>query len=130
MIASAELQAAIFTALSGNITGGVYDEAPPGAQPPYTLIGETTERPWDTHDSDGSEETIVLHVWSQQKGSTETKTIIAEIDALLHHQTLALGGSATLVMLRREFMTVMKDEEIPGELWRHGVVRYRSLISE
>lgn len=129
MIASAALQKAVYVALGG-ITGGVYDEVPPSTASPYTVIGETTERPWDTHDTDGSEETLVLHVWSSTKGSTQVKTIMAQIDALLHHQTLVMEGSAYLVMLRREFVTVLKDETVAGETWRHGVMRYRALISE
>lgn len=130
MIASAALQKAVFVALSGNITGTVHDEVPANTPAPYTVIGETTERPWDAHDSDGSEETLTIHLWSSTPGSTQVKTILAQIDALLHHQSLALDGAPYLVMLRREFVTVLKDESVTGETWRHGVMRYRALISE
>lgn len=130
MIASAALQAAIYTTLSGAITGGVYDEVPPSATAPYTVIGDTTERPDDTHSSWGSEETITLHVWSNTKGSTQVKQIMAEIDALLHHQTIALS-TGVLRLLSREFAEVFRDQtEVPGQRWRHGVMRYRATITE
>lgn len=129
MIASDALQAAIYTALNGNVSAGVYDHVPTGAAAPYIVLGETTDIPWDTHDSDGSEETITLHLWDQALGSMRLKALMEAVDALLHDASFALSG-ATLVMLRREFTAVMRDTSVPNEVWRHGVMRYRAFISE
>lgn len=127
---SSALQHAVYTALSGNITGTVHDEVPPGTAPPYTVIGDVTEVPDDTHTSLGSEETVTIHVFHSAKDSTAVKEVMAEIDVLLHHQTLALS-TGTLRLLRREFSEVFRDQtEKPGERWRHGVMRYRATITE
>lgn len=129
MIASLALQKAIFAALNGAITGGVYDEVTPGAAAPYTVIGETaSEVPWDYHDSEGSDEEIMLHVWSRTTGSTQVKQIMAQIDDRLHDAKPVLE-TGSLVSLRRTFMTVIKEEVQAGETWRHGVLRYRALIT-
>lgn len=134
MIASIELQRAIFAALNGQIIGAVLDEFPVTGQKisgPYTVIGEVAaETPWDTHDTDGSEEEPLIHTWSEARGSTEVKTIMAQIDARLHHVPLALDGGKALVMIKREFMTVLREVEDDGKVWRHGVMRYRALITE
>lgn len=127
---SAPLQIAVDTALNGNITGEVWDEVPAGTAPPYTVIGDTTERPDDTHTSEGSEETITIHVFSSASSSTEVKGIMAEITTLLHNQTLALS-TGVLRLLSREFAEVFRDQtEKPGERWRHGVLRFRATITE
>lgn len=129
MIASDALQVAVYGALNGVISGGVYDHVPTGAAAPYVVLGETTELPWDLHDADGSEETITLHFWDDAKGSRRLKQLMAEADALLHNQTLGLSG-ASLVLLRRDFVTVFRDAVSPDEVWRHGVIRYRALITQ
>lgn len=130
MINDGALRMAVWVALSGNITGGVYDRVQPGTPFPYTKIGETTSVPWDTHDSDGSESTITLHTFGVAQDSQEVEGILDEIDALLHHKPLALA-SGSLVMLRREFKESFEDQlEMPGQRSTHGVLRYRALMSE
>lgn len=129
MIASDALQVAVYGALNGNISAAVYDHVPPNAQAPYVVLGETTMVPWDTHDSDGSEETITLHIWDDAKGTRRMKQVMQQVDTLLHHQSLQLDG-AGLVMLRQDFITTFRDAVSPDEVWRHGVLRYRALISD
>ena len=127
---SSALQVAIDTALNGNISVGVYDEVIAGATGDYVVIGETTERPDDTHTSEGSEETVTIHVLSREPDFTVVKGIMAEITTLLHNQTLALS-TGTLRLLRREFAEVFRDQtEVPGQRWRHGVMRFRATITE
>lgn len=120
-----ELQKAAYSDLNGNITGGVYDHTPTGTDYPYTVIGEETERPEDTHDEDGSEHTLTLHIWSKALGSKEVKTIMKQIDARWHHGTVSVTG-ARCYKIEREFSDI-KDDTDPedGRRLRHGVVRYR-----
>lgn len=133
MIVSWLVQKAVFAALSGEITGPVYDEVPEDATDAlYTVIGETTEVPDDTHEEGGSDETILLHVWHRDEeapSSGPLKQEMAAIDELLHHQTLSLDGGGT-VFLTRTFVEVLKDESEPAEVWRHGVMRYRARTLE
>ena len=57
------------------------------------------------------------------------RLLMEEIDARLHNQALPLS-SGQLVLLQRDDSRVLKEEVRPGETWRHGVLRYRALISE
>lgn len=119
------LQKAIYTALDGTLTGGVYDYVPPDAPYPYTVIGDGTEAPDDLHDNDGAEETITLHVWSRERGAKQVKTILKEIDAALHFGSLSPTG-ASVWTVEREFTEIMRDRDPDtGEELRHGVARYR-----
>lgn len=127
---SSALQVAIDTALHGNLSVEVYDEVQPDAGAGYVVIGDTTERPDDTHTSEGSEETVTIHVISAAADSTVVKGIMAEITTLLHNQTLALS-TGVLRLLRREFAEVFRDQtEVPGQRNRHGVMRFRATITE
>lgn len=133
MRASWLLQKAVFAALDGELTGPVYDEVPEDADDTlYTVVGETTEVPDDTHEELGSSETLTLHVWSsdpEARGSGAVKEEMTAIDELLHHQVLTLTGGGT-VCLTREFAEVLKDESEPGEIWRHGIMRFRARTLE
>jgi hypothetical protein len=128
MIASFALQVAIYNALNGNIGAGVYDEVPQGASAPYVVIGEGTERPWDTLTDHGSEETVVLHVWSRAKGWSQAKQIEGQINVILHDARLTLAG-ATMVIMQREFLERLTEPGDAGGMWRHSVMRYRATIS-
>jgi hypothetical protein len=129
VIASGALQTALYAALNGAIGAAVYDEVPAGATGPYVVIGEGTERPWDTMSDSGSEETVTLHAWSKATGTLEVKTLMAAVDAVLHDARLTLTG-ATMVIMRREFVEVFKEPDDAGGTWRHGVMRYRALLTQ
>jgi hypothetical protein len=96
----------------------------------YVVIGDTAlERPWDTHDSEGSEQYPQLDIWSNAKGAREAQLIMEEIDARLHNVLLALSAGQT-VLLQRDLARVFKDQPVAGETWRHGILRYRVLVTE
>lgn len=130
MIASAPLQVAVYQRLNGNVGVGVgvYDEVPPGTPYDYVVIGETTERPWLTHTEDGSDETVIVHAWSDAKGATRVKTILAAVNTRLHRANLTLVGGA-VAQLRREFAEVFREPAEAGKTLRHGVIRFRAFIS-
>lgn len=125
------LQAALYAALNGTITGGVYDQVPPGAAYPYTVIGHLTEEPDDLHDGEGSEITGTLHVWSAAPGTAEVNGILKEIDVVLHRGTLVITG-ARCWSVEREF-TGPIDRDMDPETrkpLRHAVTRYRFGLEE
>ena len=72
----------------------------------------------------GNEITINIHVWSQYKGSKETKQIMDKIHDLLHNSNLNVTGH-NLINLRFEFSDIMRD---PDGITRHGVMRFRAII--
>lgn len=124
------LQAALYAALNGTITGGVYDQVPPGAAYPYTVIGHLTEEPVDLHDGEGSELTGTLHTWSAAPGTKEVNAILAEIDAVLHQRTLVVSG-ARCWSIEREFTQIVQDVDPETKRpLRHAVTRYRFGLEE
>lgn len=126
---SANLQKAIFTALNGdstlgNLVTGVYDCIPDNTAFPYVVIGEETGRNNGTVTLDGLEYTLTMHVWSDYKGSYETKNIMARIYDLLHNQSIAVTG-ASLVNIRQEFEQIVIDSD---GVTRHGIIRFRAVV--
>ena len=130
MYAADAVWQAIYAALNGTITGGVYDQVPPEARYPYTVIGESTDVPDDLHDVEGSEMTVTLHVWSAAGSGAEVDTIMAQIDTALHHAPPAVSG-ARLWSVEREFTAVMRDQDPDtGDPLRHGIMRFRLNLEE
>jgi len=124
------LQEAIYTRLNNDSTltstygASVYDEVPEGSSFPYVSIGETTALDYSTNDVDGSEQTMTLHVWSQYRGTKETKNILDRLHDLLHDYSLSVTG-ANLINLRFDFSDLLRD---PDGITRHGVIRFRAIL--
>ena len=124
------LQSIIYSTLNGDNTitstygAGVYDEPLEGATYPFVRIGEETAVDYSTKDVVGGEYIINIHVWSQYKGSKETKQIMDRIHDLLHDSSLSVTGF-NLINLRFDFSDIMID---PDGITRHGVMRFRAII--
>tara|TARA_R100001509_G_scaffold114608_1_gene69691 strand:- start:1796 stop:2200 length:405 start_codon:yes stop_codon:yes gene_type:complete len=124
------LQTTIYSTLSGDNTltntlgAGVFDEVLENATYPFVSLGEETAIDYSTKDLNGGEYTINIHVWSQYKGSKQTKEIMDRIHDLLHDSSLSVSGF-NLVNLRFEFSDILRD---PDGVTRHGVMRFRAII--
>ena len=124
------LQTAIYSTLSNdnNLTStlgaGVFDEVIEGATYPFVVLGEETAIDYGTKDLVGGETTINIHIWSQYKGSKETKNIMDRIHDLLHDSDISVSGF-NLINLRFEYSDIMRD---PDGVTRHGVMRFRAII--
>tara|TARA_R110000787_G_scaffold37800_2_gene95777 strand:- start:146 stop:547 length:402 start_codon:yes stop_codon:yes gene_type:complete len=124
------LQTAIYSTLSNdnNLTStlgaGVFDEVTEGATYPFVVLGEETAIDYGTKDLVGGETTINIHIWSQYKGSKETKNIMDRIHDLLHDSDISVSGF-NLINLRFEYSDIMRD---PDGVTRHGVMRFRAII--
>ena len=124
------LQSAIYSSLSNDNTltqvlgAGVFDEVTEGATYPFVALGEETAVDYSTKDLVGGETTINIHIWSQYKGSKETKNIMDKIHDLLHDSNLTVSGF-NLINLRFEYSDIMRD---PDGVTRHGVMRFRAII--
>lgn len=122
-------QQAIFSALNvsavtSDLSCGVFDDVPQNASYPYIVLGEETAIDFSVKDIQGGEFTVNIHVWSQYKGSKETKQIMDKIHDLLHNINLTVTGF-NLINLRFEFSDIMRD---PDGITRHGVMRFRAII--
>jgi hypothetical protein len=127
---AAELQRAIFAALSGSaglvaVLGGqrVFDHAPANIAFPYIIFGRTSIYDWSTGTESGAEQLFTLHVWSKAKGKKEAIEIMDETRAALHDRSLPLDGHA-LVNLRLEFSEVRFDDD---QSVYHGLLRFRAV---
>lgn len=129
-IGQTALQTAIFTALStdNNLTSTlgatVQDEVPSGTNYPVVQIGDDNVVDYSTKDLSGGDTTLMIHVWSRQFGSAQTKNIMDRIHTLLHDSSLSVTGF-NLINCRLEFTDVMRD---PDGITRHGVMRFRAII--
>lgn len=124
-----QLQQAIFSALNvsavtSDLSCGVFDDVPQNASYPYIALGEETAVDFSVKDIQGGDFTVNIHVWSQYKGSKETKQIMDKIHDLLHNINLSVTGF-NLINLRFEFSDIMRD---PDGITRHGVMRFRAII--
>lgn len=128
MIASLGIQSAIFTKLSGDSTlmalvTGVYDSLPANTPYPYAVIGEDTEVAWNALTKIGREVTVTIHIFSQEAGMKQAKTIASRITSLIERQTLSASGITT-VSSKLDLALFFTD---PDGITRHGVVRFRFL---
>ena len=124
-----QLQQAIFSALNvsavtSDLSCGVFDDVPQNASYPYIALGEETAVDFSVKDIQGGDLTVNIHVWSQYKGSKETKQIMDKIHDLLHNINLSVTGF-NLINLRFEFSDIMRD---PDGITRHVVMRFRAII--
>lgn len=132
----AALQAAIYSKLTGDATllalAPVYDEVPEGIRPPYIVIGDATEVPYDSFSSRGFEATITLHIWtaprptgtSRAVGYKPALDILDRVNYLLNEATLTLSD-LTFVYCRLENVQTLRDG-----LARHVTARYRILSQQ
>ena len=125
-----ELQKAIFTGLSGSVTGlsganiSVYDDVPENTSYPYVVIGEETASNNGTKTVDGLEHTLTIHAWSQYRGRREIKEIMQSVYENLHNTDISVSG-ASLVNIRQEFNTTLAEND---GITRHGVMRFRAVV--
>ena len=123
------LQTTIYNALNVSavtttLSCGVYDEVIEGNTYPFITLGEETTIDYSTKTATGSETTINIHIWSQYKGSKQTKEIMDKVHDLLHDSNLSVTGF-NLINLRFEYSDIMRD---PDGITRHGVMRFRAII--
>jgi len=124
------LQTAVYTALSNDSTltstysASVYDDVPESTSYPFVAIGEDSAIDYGTKDVNGADSSVNIHVWSEYKGSKETKNIMDRIHTLLHDSSLSVTGF-NLINLRWEFSDIMRD---PDGITRHGVMRFRAIL--
>ena len=124
----AAIKAALGTAVTLNSTPlPVYDTPPNTAVLPYLVVSDLNEMPNDTHDATSRILTATIHAWvedSETAGSTNCKSVIAQVAALLIDASLTITSGThrhTLLEMHEHF----RDPD--GQTW-HGVMRYRMWV--
>ncbi len=130
---AAELQKAIFSALSGDaelaaLLGGVriFDQAPANVAFPYITFGRTSMYDWSTGTESGTEQLFTLHIWSKAKGKKETLDIMELARARLDDASLPLDGHH-LVNIRLEFAEARHEDDLSVH---HGLLRFRAVTEQ
>jgi len=124
MTSTYELQRTLYSTLSNVLSIPVYDEVPEGVAMPYVVIGDLYETGDPSHDVDGRQVLVTIHVWSNYAGAREAREISGQIIGALQFQELAVSGFRP-VPFALDFFDVLRD---PSGTYRHGVVRFRAWL--
>lgn len=124
------LQMAVYQRLTGDpelsAIAAVLDEVPEDAPYPHVTFGELIEELDDTHDNQGLDVSLVMHIWSKYPGYAECARILAHLDRLLDRAAFDVEGFA-VSSLHREHHRMMRD---PDPQIRHCPVRFRVWLSK
>ena len=126
------LQAAIFTALSGNLTGvgglpcPVYDRVPQKTAYPYVAFDTQTSVPDDPLASQRSEIAFFLSVWSTYKGQLEVLQVMGQIHDLIHQARLTLdaGRNVRCYVIRQATQREPDNETFQGQVTIRAIVEH------
>ncbi len=123
------LQQSLYQTLTGDATltalaSGVFDRPPQSGAFPYVTLGDAAIKDRSTKTTTGSEQIVMLHVWSRDGGRKEAATIMDRIYVLLHQANLTVTGQ-TLVMIR--FTASSLTQENDGVTY-NGAMQFRALL--
>lgn len=130
---SAALQAAVYTALSGNaaldalVQGAIYDTLPSGALPTtYVSFGTEEARGRSDVTAQGSEHIFTVSVVTEEPGFLTAKQVAAAVCDALHDQDLSLdrGRLVSLSFLQA------RATRIDGAMGRQINLIFRARLDE
>ena len=132
-----QIQYALVTAITGyadlhtHVEDRVYDFVPENPTCPYLVVRTPTEVPWDafscaTGPKAGQRVTFTIDIWSQYRGSKETKEIAQHINNLLDHQGLTVTGYSH-IQTQNTMTTDMRDPD--GIHW-HGIMYFTFYVMQ
>ena len=96
------------TALLGGVN--IFDETPRAAEPPYITFGDAQTRDLSSTLYAGTEQFLVLQVWSAQGGAREALAIADEAAFMLDDAALTLDGHR-LINLRLINLELTREAE-------------------
>ncbi len=120
------LQDAVAAAVMTAVTPvSVYDVVPDPPAYPFVLVGDDAAKDWSTSESHGEDVVITIHVWSQDSGREELKTLQGQIYNALHDQNLAVSGYSVAALVFVSSESVFDEEKAA----LHGISKFRCLLS-
>lgn len=129
-----ELLQAVYTRLTTDaltLAYSTYNYPPSTLTFPYITIGGLIggkSNQWTSRDIKGEDLVIHVHVWSAGQGDKEASDMMDNIVQAITATDLSLTGYTTLKGVA-EFEQIMIDATNPGQLLRHGVIRFRFHIA-
>ena len=122
------LQKGIYGRLTdGSFTFDVYDEVPENPATPYAEIGSCSVA-LDLETV--SECTTTLHAFSDTAGNNACNDILEASIESLTSSALTLDEDFSQAMGRLELAEIFKEYHADGKLIRHGVLRFRWILSD
>ena len=122
------LQKGIYSRLTdGSFTFDVYDEVPENTATPYAEIGSCSVA-LDLETV--SECTTTLHAFSDTAGNKQCNDMLEMAIESLTSSALTLDEDFSQAMGRLELAEIFKEYHADGKLIRHGVLRFRWILSD
>lgn len=130
------MQAAIFAALSGEVTHGaaevaVWDHYPTAADLPLIQIGDIDGTDFSTKTGLGWELDATVHCWTDGRARSTTRAIQSQIENLLDSRrataTALAPAGFTVTLIHQVYVSVTPE---PDGVSMHGVQRFRALLEE
>jgi len=122
------LQKGIYSRLTdGSFTFNVYDEVPENTATPYAEIGSCSVA-LDLETV--SECTTTLHAFSDTAGNKQCNDMLEMAIESLTSSALTLDEDFSQAMGRLELAEIFKEYHADGKLIRHGVLRFRWILSD
>jgi len=129
--AQTDLQTAIYSALTGDVTlmaaiTGVYDFVPQSTSYPYITIGDDDYDWFGTMGVDGGEYNIQIDTWTQIEGRKSCKDIMKLVATVLHNGSLTISNNVH-ISTRLDFQSSTKEAD---GFTHHGIQRYTIILHE
>ena len=122
------LQKGIYSRLTdGSFTFDVYDEVPENTATPYAEIGSCSVA-LDLETI--SECTTTLHAFSDTAGNKQCNDMLEMAIESLTSSALTLDEDFSQALGRLELAEIFKEYHADGKLIRHGVLRFRWILSD
>lgn len=112
------------TALYAKVTAAgarLYDVVPEAAPFPYVSFGSIFELPDDSHDAQGLNALVTLHIWDKSASHAGVYDLFALVDAALDRVALAVAGFKDVQIKHTQHQTI----EDPDPEIRHINAQYR-----
>lgn len=119
-----DVQVALYSYLSANLSHSIYDNVPQGTEFPYYAIGVPVITALEADKKTGLNILIPFHSWSEYHGRSEVITMQKDLYTLLHRAKLDITGY-NCISIVQENETILLD---PDGVTRHGVQQFRILI--
>jgi len=125
-----ELVTAIYTRLTtDDLTSDydTYDYVPNNATLPYISISSpigTRSASFSAQDTPAQDNIVMIHVWSDYKGTKECADMLDDIAQALDGTALSITGY-TPVIAHLDYTDIIIDGTEPARPIRHGVLRFR-----
>jgi len=106
------LQTGVYSLLTSGQTTTVYDDVPPGVTLPYITFGAFTCKQNGTKNTDISDVTLQIHVWSDYYGKSEVNTIADEVATVLASVKIDLSAdNFTVIEQYVDFFEAFAEDE-------------------